>query len=224
MRSRSLPLAEQQPGDEEPGQHEEGVERQHAAAGEVAGVHRDGEPDGEAAPPVERGPVRAAGARVGASRRQWFARRRVGMDRLPSVAHEDRDALAAGGGLAHAAEPEPPHVQTFARGVARASPDAGSNATNGISSPTVSSTSPPSACPRPARNATKSATTQRRSAPPAAVRVASRRTATPADRGSPTRPPPPKSTRRSQTRQPGRDRRGEDADQRPPGPRGCRSG
>ena len=60
------PLAEQQPGDQEPRQHEERVEREDAAGGEVAGVHRDREPDREAPPAVERGPVGASCRRGGA--------------------------------------------------------------------------------------------------------------------------------------------------------------
>ena len=88
------PFAEQQPGDEESGQHEEGVERQHAAGREVAGVHRDGEPDGEPAPPVERGPVRAAGARRSRHVAGGSAPLRPWMDGATSVAHRDRGLIA----------------------------------------------------------------------------------------------------------------------------------
>ena len=56
---RPVPLVDQQPGDEEARQHEERVEREHTTGGEVPGVHRDREPDGEAPPAVERGPVGA---------------------------------------------------------------------------------------------------------------------------------------------------------------------
>jgi hypothetical protein len=55
----AVPLAQQQPGDQEAGQHEERVERQHSARREVASVDADREPDREAAPTVERGPVQA---------------------------------------------------------------------------------------------------------------------------------------------------------------------
>ncbi len=63
---RPVPLADQQPGDEEARQHEERVEREDATGGEVPGVHRDREPDGEAPPAVERGPMNALCRRSGA--------------------------------------------------------------------------------------------------------------------------------------------------------------
>ena len=54
---RALPFAEQQAGDEETRQHEEGVEREDAAGGEVARVDADRDPDRETTPPIEGGPV-----------------------------------------------------------------------------------------------------------------------------------------------------------------------
>ena len=66
------PLAEQEPGDEEPRQHEERVEREHAAGGEVAGVHRDREPDREARASRRARASACCGGASKPSRRQWF--------------------------------------------------------------------------------------------------------------------------------------------------------
>jgi hypothetical protein len=51
------PLAEQDPGNQQPREHEERVEGQDATRGEVPGVHRDREPNREATPTVERRPI-----------------------------------------------------------------------------------------------------------------------------------------------------------------------
>ena len=119
MPSRRAPFTQQQPGDEEARQHEERVEREHTAGGEVAGVHRDREPDGEASPAVERGPVCAAGARRGGHVNQEFdTTDAVGWAGRTSVEHEDRHILAAGGRGAGQPETEPPGVEAHPRRVA----------------------------------------------------------------------------------------------------------
>ena len=81
---RPVPLADQQPGDEEARQHEEGVEREDTARSEVPGVHRDREPDGEPPPAVERGPV-GASCRRGGARAHLAAPCRLRLTRTSAV-------------------------------------------------------------------------------------------------------------------------------------------